>query len=1066
MNKKPNPIVFMFSGQGSQYYQMGRDLYDTNPVFRQWLDKLDAIVKKLAGYSVIESLYAQDASKSVPMKDIELSHPAIVMVEYALAKTLMSAGLKPDYLLGVSLGEFTAAAIAKAIDIESLLALVLHQANNLDFSESTGSMIAVLNDGKSLPALLAKFDCELAGKNYSSHYLVAGSNTNINLLQDHLKQNAISSHLLPVDYAFHSSLLDKVKDQVLPFILQQSYKKPELALISSAEARIMDELQPEHFWKVIRNPIQFSRTIEQLEETGNYQYIDLGPSSTLANFVKYNLAKDSTSTCEPILDPFGDNLERFAKALTLLKSEAAIPAAAHNTLNKDFNSMKAFIFPGQGSQFKGMGKELFKQFPSLIKEADAILGYSIENLCLDDPKKQLSLTQFTQPALYVVSALAFLAEAQSGSKADVVAGHSLGEYAALFAAGVFDFATGLKLVKRRGELMGQIKVEGGMAAILNTDETTIRSILEKARLTGIDVANFNTPKQTVIAGQKKDLIAAEKAFQRAQATFVPLNVSAPFHSRYMETAAAEFAQFLQQFTFSEPKIPVIANVSARPYQASAIKDLLARQISSSVKWTETVNYLLGQGVNDYKELGPGEVLTKMVGTIKSMSTPLTVPDSEALVHFIPVAAPPTAPAMVSAPALGSRDFSRRFGCQYSYVLGSIGRAISSADLVVKAANAGFLTYFGAAHTSIENIQHAINDIQSNIGANKSYGVNLHANLLNPDAEDALVDLLLENKIKHAEATGFFDITPALVRYRLQGIEQGSTNSILAKAESITQAIKFLQPAPDAILTQLLNDGSITTAQAQLARSLPMADAIAFQGDIALLAELLSLRNQYGVPAQQVFIGSAKEIGSPQSIASAFINGAEFVLADTIQQCTVESGLHNQAKTLLQNASIADIKTAPCTELFEFGRTISVLNKGSLFANKAKRLYELWKDHKTLENLSTEQHVALAEYFPEGIEYAIERSSSTRQLLNSTQTNVASSDSARVWTQLVKYYLQAATNQNDTRPDWCITCGPDIGTLNNWLNKEKLVPWQERHIDQLALQLLSAAHNLLNPSVTH
>lgn len=1055
MSKQANPIVFMFSGQGSQYYQMGRDLYEANPVFKSWLDSLDDIVKRLAGYSVVESLYAHGATKSIPMKDIELSHPAIVMVEYALAKTLIDAGIKPDYLLGVSLGEFTAAAVAEAIDIETLLSLVLHQANNLDFSESSGSMLAVLSDDEHLPSLLAAFNCELAGKNYAAHYLVAGSDTNINHLQEHLKQRAISSHLLPVDYAFHSSLLDKVKPVVLPFMLQQSYRKPTQAFISCAEAKLLPELLPEHFWKVIRNPIQFSQTIEYLEKSGNYQYIDLGPSSTLANFVKYNLTKDSLSTCEPILDPFGNNLERFNKITALLPTKVVPSATANNILDKDFNSMKAFVFPGQGSQFKGMGKELFKQFPDIVKEADAILGYSIETLCLEDPKKQLALTQFTQPALYVVSALAFLAETQNGHKADVVAGHSLGEYAALFAAGVFDFGTGLKLVKKRGELMAQIKVEGGMAAILNCDENTIRSVLEKARLSGIDVANLNTPKQTVIAGQKKDLVAAEKAFQRAQATFVPLNVSAPFHSRYMEPAALEFAQFLQVFSFSEPQMPVISNVTARPHQAGALKDLLASQISNSVKWTETVNYLLGQGIIDFKELGPGEVLTKMVSTIKSMPTPLSVPENEALVHFISTAPiPPT--ATISTATLGSLDFAHQFGCQYNYVLGSIGRAISSAELVIKAANAGFLAYFGAAHTSIENVGNAINEIQSHIGFDKSFGVNIHANILNPEVENTLVDLLLKHNVTHAEATGFFEITPALVRYRLHGIDQSSTNKILAKVESITQAIQFLQPAPASIVRQLLSDGSISSAQAQRANSLPMADAIAFQGDIGLMTELLSLRRQYGAPAQQVFIGSAKEIGSPQSIASAFINGAEFVLADSIQQCTVESGLHEKAKILLQNATIADVKTAPCTELFEFGRKISVLNKGSIFVNRARKLYDLWKEYKTLESLSTEQRAALVEYFPNGIESVLEK----------LQSNVTAVDPEMEWTLLVKHYLQSATNQNAVLKDWCITCGPDIGALNSWLSKDKPTPWQDRHVDKLALHLLDAAHKLLNARITH
>jgi trans-AT polyketide synthase/acyltransferase/oxidoreductase domain-containing protein len=246
----------------------------------------------------------------------------------------------------------------------------------------------------------------------------------------------------------------------------------------------------------------------------------------------------------------------------------------------------------------------------------------------------------------------------------------------------------------------------------------------------------------------------------------------------------------------------------------------------------------------------------------------------------------------------------------------------------------------------------------------------------------------------------------------------------------------------------------------------MADAIAFQGEHIQLAELLALRdNQPGTATSHVLIGSAREIGSPHSIAAAFINGAEFVLSDIVQQCTFESGLHTEAKALLQSAGTNDIKIAPCAELFEFGRTTPVLAKGSVFASKAKRLYELWREHETLETLSDEERALLVrDYFPEGIDAAIDEVRAHTPLR--AKTTSVTADPKAEWAQLVKHYLKSASRQDRTRSDWRIACGAAMASLNTWLNSEKFVPWQERHVDQLALQLLQAAQNLLNVRVTH
>lgn len=274
--------------------------------------------------------------------------------------------------------------------------------------------------------------------------------------------------------------------------------------------------------------------------------------------------------------------------------------------------MKTYVFSGQGSQKVGMGEELFKEFPELVKKADNILGYSIEKLCLEDPDNQLSLTQFTQPALYVINALSYYSKIKrEGVKPDFLAGHSLGEYSAILASGGFDFETGLKLVKKRGELMS-LANGGSMAAIIGLSKSDIRNILDKSNLDTIDIANLNSQIQNVISGTLKDIELAKNVFEQEGARFVKLNVSAAFHSRYMKSASIEFEKYMQSCQFSNLEIPVISNVTAVPYRTTDLIPNLTKQLYSSVRWLETVEYLLEQDKDIIiEEVGPGKVLTNL-----------------------------------------------------------------------------------------------------------------------------------------------------------------------------------------------------------------------------------------------------------------------------------------------------------------------------------------------------------------------------------------------------------------------------------------------------------------------
>lgn len=278
---------------------------------------------------------------------------------------------------------------------------------------------------------------------------------------------------------------------------------------------------------------------------------------------------------------------------------------------------RAVMFPGQGAQRIGMGAALFDAYPQLVARADAVLGYSIADLCLVDADGRLDNTRYTQPALYVVNALEWQRRVDSGDPsrdADCFLGHSLGEYNALYAAGAFDFETGLRLVVRRGELMSAAS-GGAMAAVLHLEAGAIRRCLDHAGLDAVDLANYNTPSQTVVSGPADAVASASLVLQTHGATVVPLKVSGAFHSRQMRAARESYAGYLAQFRFVPPGRPVIANATALPYDADGIARVLAEQVASPVRWADSVRYLLDRGTRDFIEIG-GAVLGKMVAEVR------------------------------------------------------------------------------------------------------------------------------------------------------------------------------------------------------------------------------------------------------------------------------------------------------------------------------------------------------------------------------------------------------------------------------------------------------------------
>jgi malonyl CoA-acyl carrier protein transacylase len=279
-------------------------------------------------------------------------------------------------------------------------------------------------------------------------------------------------------------------------------------------------------------------------------------------------------------------------------------------------SLQIIMFPGQGSQFNGMGEDLFKEFPETVQTANRILGYDIADICINNPDSTLNQTNYTQPALFLVNFLHYQNYLKTNKAPDYFLGHSLGEFNALCAAGVFDFETGLKIVQKRGELMFSI-AGTGMAAIIGADYKEIKEIL-KNNFSDIDIANINTSVQCVISGKLESLDKAADYFEEEGLVYIPLKVSGAFHSRYMTPVKGKFQEFIEPMVLNPFTIPLISNYSATPYpleKEGIIKNMI-NQIDNPIKWLQSVEYLVYQGDCDFIEMGPGEVLTNIIKKIQ------------------------------------------------------------------------------------------------------------------------------------------------------------------------------------------------------------------------------------------------------------------------------------------------------------------------------------------------------------------------------------------------------------------------------------------------------------------
>jgi bacillaene synthase trans-acting acyltransferase len=304
--------VFMFSGQGSHYFQMGRPLFEGNPIFRTHMLRLDAMVRESIGTSVVEMLYSPANGIAATFDRTRITHPAIFMVEYSTAQALMHAGVVPDIVLGTSLGSFVAATLAGCIALEDALTAVIRHALTIEEHCQPGGMIAVLADPALYDEKFLRSTCECAAVNFSSHFVISATQAQCTNIQNQLDSRDIPWQRLAVSHAFHSRWIDEARSHFESSMKSVPLKSGTLPLVCCDRAATLSKLHSAHFWDVTRHPIRFPPAIAGLEQKGTYRYVDAGPSGTLATIMKYVLPSGSRSVVHATLTPHGDDLRNWA----------------------------------------------------------------------------------------------------------------------------------------------------------------------------------------------------------------------------------------------------------------------------------------------------------------------------------------------------------------------------------------------------------------------------------------------------------------------------------------------------------------------------------------------------------------------------------------------------------------------------------------------------------------------------------------------------------------------------------------------------------------------------------
>lgn len=434
----------------------------------------------------------------------------------------------------------------------------------------------------------------------------------------------------------------------------------------------------------------------------------------------------------------------------------------------------------------------------------------------------------------------------------------------------------------------------------------------------------------------------------------------------------------------------------------------------------------------------------------------------------------------SIKALGDQRFCQDYDIAYPYMAGSMANGIASVKFVEALANAGMLASFGAAGLSLAEIETAIKRLQVSL-ADKTHCYNL---IYSPDEkghEDAVVDLYLKYGITLVETSAYMKLTLPVVRYRVKGIhkdDQGNIivpNRIIAKASRVELASKWFSPPPEKLLNELLEQGAITQEEAELAKEIPMAQDLTVEADsgghtdnrpaITLLPTMLSLRDQYQAKynyKHPLRVGAAGGIAIPASALGAFAMGAAYIVTGTVNQACTESGSSDVVREMLANAEQADVTMAPAVDMFEMGVKLQVLKRGTMFAMRGNKLYDIYKKYASIEEISEAEKaglektifkMSLAEVWQKAEEFFTER--------DPRQIEKANKDPKHKMALIFRWYLGLSSRWanagiEDRQVDYQIWCGPAMGAFNEWTRDTFLSAAENRNAVTVAMNILFGA----------
>ncbi|MFK8079510.1 MAG: PfaD family polyunsaturated fatty acid/polyketide biosynthesis protein [Granulosicoccus sp.] len=434
--------------------------------------------------------------------------------------------------------------------------------------------------------------------------------------------------------------------------------------------------------------------------------------------------------------------------------------------------------------------------------------------------------------------------------------------------------------------------------------------------------------------------------------------------------------------------------------------------------------------------------------------------------------------------LGDRSFTYAHNTRFPYIVGEMARGIATPEMVIAAARAGLLGFYGSAGLPLREVSEGIAKIKAALVAtDATWGANLIHSPQNPGMEKAVVDVFLQTGVKRVSASAFMQLSPEVVRYSALGLRREGNlvvrdTHVFAKVSRVEVAEKFMSPAPVEVLRELLASGAISAEQAELAAIVPVAEDITAESDsgghtdnrpaAVLLSSLLEtagrIARQHGFDERSLRVGLAGGIATPQAVAGAFQMGAAYVLSGSINQPAMESGLSQQARKMLSDASAADVMMAPAADMFEQGVDVQVLKRGTLFGLYAKRLHGLYRAGATTENLIDGDR----QWFEQRLGQTLESAwADTCEYLaqNNPQTlHSAQADGNIRFALLCRRYLFMASQwARDGEPgraaDYQIWCGPAMGAFNHWVKDTCLEPLENRNVKQIAWNLLEGAARL-------